>query len=1110
MAITNHERVGKALNLLMSGLGPFIQRELENVYADKATDEMVSFIGDDHFNAGKPIEQWDASVQLKLMWNAWNAVFKRTLGHSERSLVSELRDHRNNWAHQQAFSSDEAYRVMDSVHRMLTAVSASQAEDVEKMKLELLRLKFDEQVRSEKRREAAQNIETGVSASLKPWREVITPHRDVARGDFQQAEFAADLWQVYRGEGSAEYKDPVEFFRRTFLTDSLNRMLVKSLQRLSKQGGDPVVQLQTNFGGGKTHSMLALFHLLSGIPIKELPGIDSVIKEAGIESLPIVKRVVLVGNKISPGNPVQKDKDVAVNTLWGELAWQLGGKEAYEQIRHDDERATNPGDRLRELIQQYSPCLILIDEWVAYARQLHSESDLPGGSFETHFSFAQTLTESVKAVNNALLVVSLPASDTAGSPHTTANDEEVGGQRGREALDRLRTVIGRLESSWRPATAEESFEIVKRRLFDPISDPDMFKQRDLVARSFVDFYGKHSTDFPSICREADYEKRIKAAYPIHPEVFDQLYGTWSTLLKFQRTRGVLRLMASVIHSLWQRESKDPLIMPAHIAISEGAIQTELTQYLSDNWPPIIEKDVDGPDSLPLKIDNETPNLGRYSACRRVARTIYMGSAPLKGAAHRGLDDLHIRLGCIMPGEPPAIFGDALRRLSEKATYLYHDSGSYWYDTQPTVTKMAEDRAGQLMRDPDKVSMELNRRIRQNLGQQGEFARVHALPQSGQDVSDEMEARLVVLGTEYTHSRGSADSAALKAAASILDSRGSGPRIFRNSLTFLVPDKTRLQDLDQATRKYLAWESILAEKDHLDLTPQQVRQAESQRKTADSIVAAQIPETWQWLLVPEQKTASDKISWQTLRLSGSDPLAVRASNKLRHDEQLMVRFAGTLLKMEMDRVPLWRGNHVAVRQLIEDFASYLYLSRLRDASVLIQSIQDGLKSLTWTTETFAFADSWNEAEKRYVGLKSGQEVSGLDAYSSGYLVKPDIAKIQMDQDQQKVVPGTDGDTPGQPGSTPPVTGTSEPEKADEVPRPKRFYGSVELDPERIGRDSGRIGEEIVAHLAGLVNTDIKITLEIHAKLPNDVNDFVVRTVTENCRTLKFSSFGFEEE
>ena len=748
MAISNHERVGKALELLKAGLGPFVDREVHGaVKAHRVDASTLRRFVDDPQLGDRPVTEWDVAGLLKLMWETWNDVFRTILGPAERGFVGELRGHRNRWAHQEPFSGDDAYRVLDTASRLLAAVSAAEAADVEKLKMELLRVRFDEQARGERRKQAGLAIESAGAGSLKPWREIVTPHRDVASGQYQQAEFAADLWQVHLGEGTDVYRDPVEFFRRTYLTESLRRMLVGAVRRLAGQGSDPVVQLQTNFGGGKTHSMLALYHLFSGTAPGELAGVDAVMQDAGSTALPSVRRVVLVGNKISPGNPVTKPDGTVVRTLWGELAWQLGGAAAFARVAADDEHATSPGDVLRQLFIEHGPCLILIDEWVAYARQLHDQSDLPAGSFETQFTFAQVLTESAKAAGNCLLVISLPASDTTGSPHAQADDVEVGGARGREALDRLRNVVGRIESSWRPASAEEGFEIVRRRLFEPFVEPAQFKDRDVVARAFADFYRTQHQEFPPECRDANYEKRLRAAYPIHPEVFDRLYTDWSTLVKFQRTRGVLRLMAAVIHSLWEKGDRNPLILPANISIDDPRVQFELTRYLTDNWPPVIEKDIDGQNAVPLQIDADVTNLGKFAACRRVARAIYLGSAPTTHVAHRGLEDRRIKLGCVMPGESPAVFGDALRRLAAAATYLYQDGPRYWYSTQPTVTKLAEDRADQLTRDPDKVVLEFTARLRTDLRDTGGFPRVHSLPQSPHDVPDEMEARLVVLGID---------------------------------------------------------------------------------------------------------------------------------------------------------------------------------------------------------------------------------------------------------------------------------------------------------------------------------------------------------------------------
>jgi len=466
-----------------------------------------------------------------------------------------------------------------------------------------------------------------------------------------------------------------------------------------------------------------------------------------------------------------------------------------------------------------------------------------------------------------------------------------------------------------------------------------------------------------------------------------------------------------------------------------------------------------------------------------------------------------------------VFGDALRRLSGAATYLYQDGARYWYSTQPTVTKMAEDRAEQLKRDPDAVAREVERRLRADLRKTGDFGRIHPLPQSGADVPDDLDARLVVLGIETPYSK-EPNSPAEAAARAIFEYRGNVPRLYRNTLVFLAVDKTRLQDLDEGARRYLAWDSILDDKETLDLSPHQVKQAEAQRTGADSTVTARIPEAYQWLLVPGQPTPQSAIDWQGYRLAGQDPLAVRASKKLRSDELLVTALAGTRLRMELDRVPLWRGDHVAIKQLVEDFARYLYLPRLKEPAVLLGAIRDGLGLLLWSQDSFAYADSLDEAAGRYLGLRCGQLVAVSADKLTGLLVRPEAAAKQQAADTQaaaaagagtpaagevSTVPPGGGTTPGggvTPGGTvtPPTTPAA----------PKRYHGSVTLDPTRVGRDAGRIADEVIAHLAGLVGAQVTVTLEIEAEIPSGAPDHVVRAVTENSRTLKFVSHGFEVE
>jgi hypothetical protein len=358
----------------------------------------------------------------------------------------------------------------------------------------------------------------------------------------------------------------------------------------------------------------------------------------------------------------------------------------------------------------------------------------------------------------------------------------------------------------------------------------------------------------------------------------------------------------------------------------------------------------------------------------------------------------------------------------------------------------------------------------------------------------------VLSIDHTYSKEPASSAEA-AAKAILETRGSTPRLYRNALVFLAADRTRMQDLDEATRRYLAWESIRDDKESLELAPQQVKQVEAQTAAASDTVAARLPETFQWLLAPQQATPHDALTWQAIRLSGQEGLAVRASKKLRGDELLLPVFAATRLRMELDNIPLWRGDHVEVRQLIDDYARYPYLSRFTDSSVLVHAITDGVGLLTWETEAFAYADDYDEAAGRYIGLRGDTHVM-LDDQAAGLLVKPDVARAQMDAEAPQQHGGQvppNGDPP--PPQPPPPGGAL---------APRRFHGSVVLDTARVGRDASRIADEVIVHLAGLVGSTVRVTVEIEADVPDGVPDSVIRTVTENSRTLGFSSQAFEAE
>ncbi len=1094
MALSNRQRVEKALDFMRDGLTPFVKREMESCYGDKWLQEAAKSVSRE--------SDWtddlhlDVHALLLIMWEHWNEAFRQVLGHAERSLVSELRDVRNRWAHQNAFTSDDTYRALDSASRLLTAISAPESQEVDKMKQELLRVRYEQQAKREIKKAAVVPIEGTPTQGLKPWREIVTPHPDVASGTYPLAEFAADLGQVHKGEGASEYRDPREFYHRTYITEGLKGLLINALLRLSGAGGDPVVELQTNFGGGKTHSMLALYHLFSDARAADLPGIGEILAETGLEPPKRVNKAVLVGTRLSPALPLGTVDGIPINTLWGKMAYHIGGREGFDLVAAADAHGVNPGSKvLRDLFAQFGPCLVLIDEWVAFVRQLYHKGDQKAGSFEANMTFAQSLTEAARQVPNTLVVASIPASDI-----------EIGGEGGREALSRIRNTFGRMEFSWRPATAEEGFEIVRRRLFEPIVDPQKFAARDAVVAAFWNTYREQSQEFPSRCREASYVERMKDAYPIHPELFDNLYGKWSTLDKFQRTRGVLRLMATVIHGLWERGDANLLILPGTIPIDDNKVSDELNGHLEDSWRPVTEKDVDGPGSLPLRLDRENPNLARYSACRRVSRTIYMGSAPTSRLPNPGIDERDVRLGCVQPGESPAIFGDALRRLTDQATYLYVDRSRYWFSTQPNMVRLAYDRAAILERTPDTVWDELKRRIRADRTR-GDFAAVHPVPRDGSHVVDDMSARLVILGPEYPHAIKDMASAALKQAESILNERGTGPRLYRNMLVFLAPDRARLVDLAQAIRLYLAWDSIVKDSVQLDLNPSQKSQAETKRDEAHALVDTRMNETYVWILHPDQPDTTRDLEWIESRLqAGPGSLAARVSKRVSGDH-LITAYSATSLRIELDRY-LWKGKpHLGLKDLWTYLASYLYLPRLKDENVLLEAVQEGIKELTWT-DSFAYAEGYDEETGRYLGLKAGR-ISSVIMDNNSVLVRPEVALRQMKADEEKRREEEGGPVPDDMGPVPP----KDPEDQESPPQPpkiKRFFGSVSLDPLRVQRDAGDIAKEVLQHLTSLAGVQVKVAMEITVEAEEGIPDQVVLVVSENCRTLRFESHEFEKE
>lgn len=1092
MAKSTRQHVFEGMELLPEALIPFVEKRLESSLTGhwqvQVAEKLPGLRPDPN---GRIV--WDHAALLNAMDRFWMDAFKAVLGRAERSIVNELVEVRNKLSHNGTFTYDDAERALDSMRRLMEAISAGEvAAELGKMRDTILRTKFSELQRNEERRKTARlDISVETVGGLLPWREVVEPHQDVATGEFQQAEFAADLAKVHNGSAPSEYRNPREFFARTYLTEGLSTLLIGAAKRLGGGGGDPVVELQTNFGGGKTHSMLALYHMAGGTPAEDLPGLDQLMSQSGLAMPAKVNRAVLVGTSRGPQDVISLEGGRKIRTTWGELAWQLGGAEAFAMLAENDERGIAPGSNLLEaLFKKYAPALILIDEWVAYLRQIYKVEGLPSGSFDANLSFVQSLTEAVKASPGVLLVASLPASQI-----------EVGGEGGQEALARLKQTFSRVESSWRPASQEESYEIVRRRLFKDIPG-DKFHHRDNTLKQFAKLYRENANDFPNGCSDEDYRRKLEKAYPIHPELFDQLYTSWGSLEKFQRTRGVLRLMAQVIHELWMGNDPSVMIMPGSVAISSARVEPELLHYLDPSWQSIIAGDVDGVTSTPYKIDQSAPNLNRYSATRRVARAVFMGTAPTHGQENKGLDDKQINLGIVQPGERPAIFGDALRRLANQAKFMHSDLGRYWYSMSASLNRLAADRAAQF--EEALVLHEIDKALVayiNGLADRGHFDMVQVAPGGSVDIPDEPGGvRAVVLGVAHPHT-GRDGSEALAEAKDIMMQRGSTPRVYRNMLVFLAAEQRQLDNLKAAQRAALAWAEIVRETNRLNLTQSDSALAEAKSKEAAETLKARMKEAWCYLMYPVQESAQSDVEWMSAKVPAQDGLLARASKKLVSDQGIWPELGPDNLNRQLEKY-IWNGKpHLHLKDLWEYLNRYTYLPRVKNRSVLSKAVHAAVSGML--PGPFAYAERWAETKGSYVGLAiSGATSAQVVIDSESVIIKPDVAE-QYRQKQTAAAPAEGpalAMTHGPDTSTQPAPGTPATTPAEH--RPTRFHGTVMISPERPARDIHQIVEAIIEQLTTLPGADVSIKLEIDAEVSSGLDRAKVRTLVENATTLGF--------
>ena len=935
---------------------------------------------------------------------------------------------------------------------------------------------------------------------MKPWREIAVPHKDVLEGTFQQSEFAADITAVNTGKASREYQDAIAFLERTFITEGMGLLLTQVAQRLAGKGGEPVVQLQTAFGGGKTHTMLAVYHLATRkAALSDLAGVPALIERAGLMDLPQARTAVLDGNAHAPNQPWKHGRQ-AVRTLWGELAWQLGGADAFALVKDSDAAGTSPGkDLLRELLAAHAPCVVLIDELVAFVRQFPEGRSLSGGSYDSNLSFVQALTEAAKLVPEAIVLASLPESDV-----------EAGSQRGVAALRALEKTVGRVQALWKPVATEEAFEIVRRRLFEPMRDA---KAREQVCRAFADAYVAEGAKLPAETQEGRYLDRLLQAYPIHPEVFDRLYEDWTTIDGFQRTRGVLKLMAKVIYRLWKDDNKDLMILPGSLPLHDSSTRNELVYYLSAGWDAVIERDIDGDRAETTELENKEPRFGQIGAARRAARTVFLGSAPASVATQpgtRGVDRARILLGCLQPGQTSSVYSDALNRLSDRLHYL-NSSGDkaqettrFWFDTRANLRREMEDRKRRFD-DKTEVRGKIADAVKKAIGTASFFDGVHIFTPHA-DIPDDTALRLVALPPDNWYSR-EESRPAVDTVLADLRSNGTKPRYRGNRLIFLAADHGALSRLADAARVALAWGSIVDDvrEGRLNIDLLQKNQAEKELRTAQDVLPRAARECYKWLLCPGEESPADQApAVEAFPLTTTGGSVAGEIERICTENELVISTWSPIHLRTLLKELYWKAGSEATSAaaFLEDTMRYLYLPRFRDKEVLTQTIRAGTRS------------------RDFFGIAYGQSGETFDGFQLGggdvifddtlLLIEPTAATTYDAAHRRKPAeagsPGTGSgvqDRPQDDVSVSPPGGA--PASAS---GPHSFYAAAVVPPAAAKVRLVEIADEIVSLLASDPNATVKLSVEIAADFPEGASESMKRAVSENASSLGITKADWE--
>lgn len=702
------------------------------------------------------------------------------------------------------------------------------------------------------------------SNKMKPFHTVAIPHEDILKGRMTMDVFAADLWEVSKNRGSDEYRDAQIFFEKTYLTQGLTNLLNVVKKRIEGKGGDPVIQIQTPFGGGKTHALISMFHKA---------------QEWG------VKRIVIVGTALSPDT-----------TLWGLLEQQLTGK--IEKCKGQ----VSPGKEIiRNLLEENQPLIILIDEVLAYVTKAAGIKVGNSNLAAQTMAFMQELTEAVSTLEKVCCVITLPASLLE---HYDESAEKL--------FLQLQKVSGRIEKIYTPVQENEIANIIRSRLFGHI---DIEESKNVV-KQFMSYAEKENI-LPALTQKSDYRDRLYKSYPFMPEVIDVLYHRWGSFHSFQRTRGVLRLLALVVHDL--KQSSNPYISLADFDLGNQEIRQELIKHIGQEFNGVIGCDISDAEAGSKKVN---ASLGKaYQGLNigtRTATTVFMYS--FSGGIEHGISLGELKRSATTLENPSPLIAEAVEQLKSKLFYLQSRGERYFFSNQANLNRLMLNNM-ENVKENEVTEFESDL-LRKAIG--GFKFRTYIWEENSGNILDSEELKLVVLKKENN-----------KLVNELIKTKGQTPRVNRNTLFFLYPMESERSLFSNIIKRKIALENIASDK-NLNLTEDQKKEVSNELKKLKGQIDEVIRRLYRIIAIPEKDGFKTKdLGIPTFGMTKN--IDEEIYDQLRMDDEILDKIAPLVIKEKY----LTTKDYVSTEQLFNSSLTTPGEARPSSQQVLENGIREGV-------------------------------------------------------------------------------------------------------------------------------------------------------------------------